>query len=106
MRDGRVLRARLGLATQTVPLPTRLRRALDLPYGTGVLVLEVTPGGPAARAGVLAGDLVLAFAGVAVGGVDDLHRLLTGERAGQPTAIEVLRQQRRHLLAVTPEESA
>ncbi len=105
MRDGRVRRARLGVTTQTVPLHTRLRRALDLPLGTGVLVMEVTPDGPAARAGVLEGDIVLGLAGTKVGGVDDLHRLLTGERAGQATVIEVLRRGERRELAITPEET-
>ncbi|HJS86579.1 MAG TPA: trypsin-like peptidase domain-containing protein [Acetobacteraceae bacterium] len=105
MQEGRVRRARLGLATQTVPLLTRQRRALDWPLGTGVLAVEVTPEGPAARAGVLAGDIVLSFAGTPVGGVDDLHRLLTGERAGQTTILEVLRRAERHELSITPEEA-
>ena len=106
MREGRVRRARLGVSTQTAPLHTRLRRALDLPLGTGALALEVAPDGPAARAGVLAGDVILGFAGMPVGGVDDLHRLLTGERAGQATTIEVLRRTERLTLDITPEEAA
>ncbi len=105
MREGRVRRARLGLATQTVPLHTRLRRALDLPLGTGALAVEVTADGPAARAGVLAGDIVVNFAGTSVGGVDDLHRLLTGERAGQATNIEVLRRGERRELPIAPDEA-
>ena len=105
MREGRVRRARLGVATQTVPLHTRLRRALDLPLGTGALAIEVTPNGPAARAGLAAGDIVVGFAGTPVGGVDDLHRLLTGERAGQAATLDVLRRGERQQLAITPEEA-
>jgi S1-C subfamily serine protease len=104
MRDGRIRRARLGLTSQTVPLETRLRRGFDLPMRNAVLVIEVAGDGPAARAGVLPGDLVVGFAGAQVGGVDDLHRLLTGERAGQVVALEVLRRGERMTLAVTPEE--
>ena len=106
MRDGRVRRARLGLATQTVPLQTRLRRALDLPLRSGALAMEIVADGPAARAGLLAGDVVLRFAGTWISGVDDLHRLLTGDRAGQATAIEVLRRAERQVLTITPEEAA
>jgi len=106
MREGRVRRARLGVSTQTAPLHTRLRRALDLSLGTGALALEVAPDGPAARAGVLAGDVILGFAGMPVGGVDDLHRLLTGERAGRATTVEVLRRTERLTLDITPEEAA
>jgi S1-C subfamily serine protease len=103
MRDGRIRRARLGVATQTVPIETRLRRMLDVPFRTGVLVIEVTPDGPAAQGGVAAGDLVLSIGGTPVGNVDDLHRLLTGERAGQATEIEVLRGRDRLRLTVVPE---
>ncbi len=105
MRDGRVRRARLGLSTQTVPLQTRLRRALDLPLRTGALAMEVTPDGPAARAGVQVGDMVVRFADTPVGGVDDLHRLLTGDRAGVATLMEVLRRGERVGLTITPEEA-
>lgn len=92
MRDGRVRRARLGLATQTVPLETRLRRSLGVAGATGALVVEVTPDGPAARGGVAPGDVIVGFAGMPVGGVDDLHRLLTVERVDQETGLDVVRR--------------
>jgi S1-C subfamily serine protease len=102
MRDGRIRRARLGLAMQTVPLETRLRRVLDLPARTAVLVMEVSPDGPAAHAGVQPGDLVLSFAGTQLAGVEDLQRLLTGERAGQAATLEILRRGERQVLTITP----
>ncbi|HKM63413.1 MAG TPA: trypsin-like peptidase domain-containing protein [Acidisphaera sp.] len=105
MRDGRVKRARLGVTTQTVPIETRLRRALDWPFRTGVLATEVTDGGPAARAGVRPGDLILSFAGEQISGVDDLHRRLSGERAGIETSIDVLRQGERRSMTVIPEDA-
>ena len=104
MRDGRVRRARLGVATQTVMLPTWTRRTFDLPLPTAAMIAEVEVGGPAARAGLERGDRIVAFAGAPVGGVDDLHRLLTGERASQPTPVEVLRRVERIVLTVVPEE--
>ena len=49
MRDGRVRRSRLGLSGQTVPIDTRVRRFHQLQQASGVLVLDVVAGGPAAR---------------------------------------------------------
>jgi S1-C subfamily serine protease len=91
MRDGRVRRARLGLAGQTIMLDQRLARRLRRPEAAAVQVLEVTEGGPAARAGIAKGDVILEFAGAPVFTVDDLHRLLTAEIAERATHISVLR---------------
>ena len=63
MRDGRVRRSRLGLSGQTVPIDTRVRRFHHLPQASGVLVLDMAEGGPAAAAGVQRGDVVVAFDG-------------------------------------------
>jgi S1-C subfamily serine protease len=106
MRDGRVRRARLGISTQTAPLDLRLRRALDLPRPAGVLVAAVLPDSPAERAGLKAGDTILAYAGTPVAGVDDLHRLLIGAHAGRAQAVDLLRRARRMALTVTPEEAS
>ena len=91
MRDGRVRRARLGLAGQTIMLDQRLARRLRRPQASAVQVLEVPSGGPAARAGIEKGDVILEFADTGVFAIDDLHRLLTAEIAGQGTSIKVLR---------------
>jgi S1-C subfamily serine protease len=105
MQKGRVRRSRLGLSGQTVTLATRVRRFHDLSVVTAVLVAELQPDGPASRGGVQPGDVIVAFAGAAVAGVDDLHRALTGERTGAPESLTVLRQAAKHDLTVTPEES-
>jgi S1-C subfamily serine protease len=91
MRDGRVRRARLGLAGQTIMLDQRLARRLRRAEASAVQVLELPSGGPAAQAGVAKGDVILEFAGSVVFTVDDLHRLLTAEIAGQDTPLVVLR---------------
>jgi S1-C subfamily serine protease len=105
MRDGRVRRSRLGLGGQTVPIDTRVRRFHQVPAASGVLVLEVQENGPAARAGLQRGDVVVAFDDVTVAGVDDLHRALTVERAGIEVALSVLRRAEKLSLPVTPEEA-
>jgi S1-C subfamily serine protease len=91
MRDGRVRRARLGLAGQTIMLDQRLARRLRRAEASAVQVLELPSGGPAAQAGLAKGDVILEFAGSVVFTVDDLHRLLTAEIAGQGTPLVVLR---------------
>ena len=99
LRDGRVRRSYLGIAAQDVPLPRRLVRHYQLPRSSGVLVTEVSPSGPAQRAGVREGDLLVAFGQEAIERTDDLHRLLSGERVGETVPLRLLRGT--ELLAVT-----
>jgi S1-C subfamily serine protease len=104
MRDGRVRRSRLGLSAQTVPIATRVRRFHGLEQASGAMVSDLAPDGPAARAGLQSGDVVVGFGGAPVTGVDDLHRALTAERAGIPAALSLLRRTERLTLSVTPAE--
>ena len=55
------------------------------------MLTSVDPKGPASQAGLLSGDVVFALDKIPVTGVDDLIRLLSAERIGQPVAIDVLR---------------
>jgi S1-C subfamily serine protease len=103
MRDGRVRRSRLGIAAQGVPLDPRLARRLKLAAPSAAMVTDLVPGGPAERAGLAKGDIVLNFAGEAVRGVDDMHRLLTGERANTELSIEILRAGQLLTRTVVPE---
>ena len=105
MRDGHVARSYIGVAGQTVPLHRRVVRFYDLPLEHGVLVAGVEPGSPAARAGLAEGDLIVAFAGKAVASVDELHRLLTDERAGVKSAVEIIRMTEKLSLEVVPERA-
>ena len=105
MRDGRVRRSRLGLSGQTMPLDVRLRRHLGLAQTTGVLVMDLVADGAAARAGLFAGDVIISLDGAPVGGVDDLHRALTGERAGQQVPIGLLRRGEQVTLTAQPDEA-
>jgi S1-C subfamily serine protease len=106
MREGRVRRSRLRLAGQTVNLERRALRMLDRMIATAVMVADLDSDGPAAKAGFLKGDVILEFGGEPVSGVDDLHRLLIGDRAGIAVHIRVLRAGRPLGLTVTPEPDA
>jgi S1-C subfamily serine protease len=105
MRDGRVRRSRLGMAAQTVPITTRVRRFHGLQQASGAMISEIAPDGPARRADLHAGDIVVSFDGAMVTGVDDLHRALTLERAGIPLPLRVLRRAELVTVTVTPLET-
>ena len=105
MRDGRVRRARLGLSGPDGPLDARLRRQHGLTQATGVLVMELLPDAPGIRGGLTRGDVVVAFDGTPIGGVDDLHRALTQEQAGREVALGVLRAGDMQSMRVVPEEA-
>ena len=105
LKHGRVRRARLGLAGQNIVLPRRMVRHHDLPRDEALQVVSVERGGPAGVAGVEPGDIIVAFAGHAVAGFDDLHRYLTEERLGEMVPLTVLRRGRRLTLHVRPVEA-
>jgi S1-C subfamily serine protease len=89
MRDGRVRRAYLGLAMIPGPVPAQWRERLG--RQKGLLVAQVVPGGPADRAGLRQGDLLLTVAGNPVAVSQDLQRLMFDEAIGHPLAITVMR---------------
>ncbi|MFI5068367.1 MAG: S1C family serine protease [Streptosporangiales bacterium] len=89
MRDGRVRRAYLGLVSAPAPLPAALAERVGRP--TGLRVAEVVPGGPAGRAGLRAGDLLVSAGGSPVSVAQDLQRLMFADAIGRPMAITVMR---------------
>jgi S1-C subfamily serine protease len=102
LRDGVVRRGFLGVGAQTAPLPPRLARQLGLTQESAAFVTTVEAKGPAARAGLREGDLILEFGGRLILGVDDLHRVLSDEAQGQKLEMRVLRHTRLEALEVTP----
>lgn len=105
IRDGRVVRSFIGVAGQNVPLPRRLVRHYSLRAESAVLIVSFEQESPARKAGLLEGDLVIAFDGMTVAGIDDLHRLLTDERVGRVVPVTVLRGTERLCLEIAPSES-
>jgi S1-C subfamily serine protease len=90
MREGRVRRAYLGLAVAPAPVPPAWRQRLGDRH-TGLRVASVVPRGPADRAGLRAGDLLLNAGGHEVATAQDLQRLMFADAIGQPLAITVMR---------------
>jgi len=104
MTDGRVRRAWLGVAVGARPLPPRVAGRLG--RTEGVEVIEVVEGGPAARAGLRAEDLVVELDGAPLRRVDDLQRLMTPERIGRELAATVVRGGDVRRVVVVPDELA
>jgi len=105
LREGRIRRSYIGVQAQTVPLHRRLVRFYDLPQESGVVVTSIEEKSPARITGLRDGDVIIAFDGKPVAGVDDLHRLLTDARVGVSSSLTVLRYTEKLELKVVPEES-
>jgi S1-C subfamily serine protease len=104
IRHGRVRRAYIGVTAETAPIPRRFALAAGLGAGTGARLRSLEQDGAGAKAGMLSGDVVFSFDGAPVTGVDDLIRLLTAERIGRESEVQVLRFGRPRSFAVTPTE--
>ena len=102
MTEGRFRRAYLGIAGGTRPLPPRL--AKEIGRETGVEVVDVAESSPAAAAGLRPEDLILALDDVPLASVDDLQRLMTGDRIGARASATVVRGDRALTLELVPAE--
>jgi serine protease Do len=102
MTEGRFRRAYLGIAGGPRPLPPRL--AATLGRKSAVEIVEVVAGSPAAQAGLRPEDLIVEVDGVAIEGVNDLQRLMAGDRIGTTVAARIIRGGRELTVEVVPLE--
>ena len=99
LEHGRMKRGYIGIAGQPARLPES-QRAANGPEDA-LLVVGVSADGPAAKAGVLVGDLIVALDGQAIAAPEDLLDLLAGDRVGKTATLSVLRGGTPVELAVT-----
>jgi len=104
MQDGRVRRAYLGIVNAPAPLPAWLHERVG--SKEGLRVADLVPDGPAARAGLRLGDILVSAAGRPVTTAQDLQRLMFGEAIGRPLEITVLRNSALVDVIVEPSELA
>jgi len=104
IQHGRVRRAYIGISAQTTAVPRRHARAADVENSSGAMITALEPDGPAARAGLMSFDIIVRADGESVTGVDDLIRLLSGERIDSRIRIDVLRRGVLREFDVTPLE--
>src|SRR4051794_19877797 len=104
IRHGYVRRAYIGVAGQTAPIPRRHAVLAGVENKMGALLSQIEPDGPAAKAGLLSGDVVIGLDGVEINGVDDLIRALDRDRIDRRLAMDVLRMGRLRAIEIHPVE--
>ena len=98
-RGERVRRGYVGVTLQT--LTSELAAPLGLESNRGELISSVTPGGPAARAGVEQGDVVVSVAGQPVGPQASVAYLISRQAIGSRVPVEVIRNGQRRTLQLS-----
>jgi S1-C subfamily serine protease len=106
IRHGKIRRGHIGVAGQNVTLPRRHVLLHNLAVASGVLVISLVADGPAQRAGLREGDVIIGYRGQRVGSIDELHRLLTEDEVGARVDLTVLRSGEKLTLSIVPEEFA
>jgi S1-C subfamily serine protease len=107
LAHGRVRRAWLGLSAHARPLDRAEGRRLGLLDAPAVVeIVSVEADGPAARAGLAAGDWLVTLDGQPTPTVDDLHRRLVATAIGVPVSLGVVRDRGRMHVSVTPTEAS
>lgn len=89
LKDGRVVRGWLGVALQAVAVPDALRETVD--QSSGLMVMSVVENGPAAQAGIVAGDIILSVDGTSTRRFRKIARHFGSENIGRQAELRVIR---------------
>lgn len=89
LKDGRVARGWLGVALQAVAVPDALRETVD--QSSGLMVMSVVENGPAAQAGIVAGDIILSVDGTSTRRFRKIARHFDSEHIGRKAELRVIR---------------
>jgi serine protease Do len=102
LSKGKVVRGRIGLSMTAIPKDGY--QDFGLKTRTGALVQSLSPGGPAEKAGVRPGDVVLEFNNKPVTGTTELQRMVSAIAPGTSVPVKVMRNSKEQTLKVTVEE--
>jgi S1-C subfamily serine protease len=91
LATGRISRSYVGLGLQPVALPEALRRLAPESDGRGLIVVSIEAEGPAARAGMMLGDVLVALEGAPLRDPGDVQAVLAGRRAGTAVTASLVR---------------
>ncbi|SHK38170.1 serine protease, S1-C subfamily, contains C-terminal PDZ domain [Bradyrhizobium lablabi] len=89
LKDGRIARGWLGVALQAVAVPDALRETAG--QSSGLMVMSVAEGGPAAQAGIVAGDIILSVDGTSTHRFRRLARLFGADSIGRKADLRLIR---------------
>lgn len=91
LKKGHVPRGYLGVGLQPVTLPGNLRESLQQQQKTAAIVLEIQPGGPADKAGIVIGDILVSLAGHPIARPGDIQSLVVGDAIGKSLPLKFVR---------------
>jgi len=91
LQKGHIPRGYLGVGLQPVRLPDGLREKLKWNEKTAAIVMDVHPGGPADKAGIVIGDILISLAGHAVTRLEDIQVQLAGDAIGKTLPLKSVR---------------
>jgi S1-C subfamily serine protease len=89
IKDGRIARGWLGVALQAVAVPDALRETAE--QSSGLMVMSVAEGGPAAQAGIVAGDIILSIDGTSTHRFRKIARLFGADSIGRKVGLRLIR---------------
>jgi serine protease Do len=101
---GYVSRGQLGVTMQ--PVSDDIVKAFKLDNGAGAAVVDVTPGGGAAKAGIQAGDIILSYNGQPLQQAADLPPLVGMTKPGSKVPVDILRNGKKQTFEVTVNEAS
>ena len=104
LRNGKVIRGVIGVNVSVNHLTPEESKALGLPNSNGAIVSQVNPNGPADKAGLRPGDVVVEFNGRPVKDSDALVAMVVGTKPGTTVPLTVYRDNQRKTLNVTIDE--
>jgi S1-C subfamily serine protease len=91
LEKGRIPRGYLGIGLQPVAIPAELKTKLSLTNDGGIIVLSVEPEGPADRAGMMIGDILVTLEGKPVDQIDNLQSFLDADAVGKSRQVQAIR---------------
>jgi len=91
LKGGHIPQGYLGVGLHPIRLPEALRQSLQRNEKTAAMVVEVEPDGPAGKAGIIIGDMLISFDAHAISRVEDVHAQLAAEAIGKSIAVKFVR---------------
>jgi serine protease Do len=104
LRTGKISRGVIGVQVSRDPLTKETAKALGLPNTNGAVISSVKPDGPAGKAGIMRGDVIVEYNGRPVPDSDTLVALVVATKPGTTVPVTIYRDNQRKSLNITPEE--